>query len=593
MPNRYSPSTPAGFFAFLALAAGLAGPQSAPQEGNGAEVVARETEPTFQVRTNLVLVPVVVRDTHGQPIANLKREDFELFDKGKPQTITKFLVETSGSQAAPAAAGQPPGRPVAAPERYIAYVFDDFNLSLEDIERARQALERQMANSVGSVDRAAVFTTSGHTILEFTSDGQKVKDALAEVRPRPAPGTGGRSCPDLSYYEADQIFNRRNEAALDTATLETVNCAHLEVSGLTAIRTMQFAQRMAENEAQRTVVAGENATRADLGALMAVVRRMAAAPGQRVIVLVSPGFLTLNAHQLEGEIIDSAVRENVIIQALDARGLFLTDPNSQADDRSQLADPKLLLLLADSQHPKAIDVSGMGKANLLRDTVLANGDTLVSLSDGTGGAFFHNSNDLDTGFKRAAEAPGYRYILGFTPQSLDRDGSFHALKVTLRNLKGASVQARRGYFAPNGAVNAAEAAKREIEDALFSRDQIRGIPVEVSTRFFKPSYDSARLSVVARINVKELPYRKEGERHRNDLTVVAAVFDRDGNYVAGKQQVVEMRLRDQTLASEQGPPVAVKSDFQIAPGTYVVRVVVRDEEGQKVAAENSVVEIPW
>ena len=591
MRKHPSPSARAGFFASLALAAALAGPQSAPPGRNDAEVVARETAPSFQVRTNLVLVPVVVRNAQGQPVPNLSREDFTLFDNGKPQPITRFLVETSGARTPPERApAQAAATPAEAPERYIAYAFDDFNLSLEDIERARQAIERQLPSDLGGPDRAAVFAISGHPVLEFTGDGQKLKAALAEVRPHPAPGAGSGSCPDLTYYEADLIANRRDESALDTATLETVVCANLDVRDpKLALPSLQLGQRMALAEAQRRVTVGENATRAALAAFRAVVRRMAASPGQRIVVLVSPGFLTLNARQPLADIIDSAVRANVIVHALDPRGLFLTEPHTQADNRGMTADPKLLAPLGRTY----VDLSRMGKTSMLRNADLSNGETLASLSDGTGGTFFHNSNDLEAGFKHAAEAPAYRYVLGFTPRSLETDGSFHALKVTLKNGRGATIQARRGYFAPDKAVDPAEIARREIEDALFSRDPIRGIPVEVATRFFKPSHDSARLSVVARIDVKALPYRKEGLRNRDDLTAVAAVFDHDGNYLDGKQQILEMRLSDQTLASEQGPPVVIRFDFQMPPGAYLIRVVVQDREGERMAAENSVVEIPW
>src|SRR5689334_20996226 len=66
-------------------------PQAPPQ--NVAETVTKEEPATFKARVNLVMVPVVVRDKKGRAIANLRQEDFQLFDRGKPQVISKFSLE--------------------------------------------------------------------------------------------------------------------------------------------------------------------------------------------------------------------------------------------------------------------------------------------------------------------------------------------------------------------------------------------------------------------------------------------------------------------------------------------------------------------
>ena len=138
----------------------------------------------------------------------------------------------------------------------------------------------------------------------------------------------------------------------------------------------------------------------------------------------------------------------------------------------------------------------------------------------------------------------------------------------------------------------ADQAKQDIEDALFSREVMKDIPVTLHTQFFKSSEVDAKLSVLARIDVRILRYRKEEGRNRDNLTVVAALFDPNGNFVAGQENKIEMRLRDETLEKKLGSGITIKSSFDVKVGSYAVRVVVRDSEGQLMAAENGAVEIP-
>lgn len=211
---------------------------------------------------------------------------------------------------------------------------------------------------------------------------------------------------------------------------------------------------------------------------------------------------------------------------------------------------------------------------------------------GTGGVWFHANNDLGEGLRRLAAAPEYIYVLAFTPENLKSNGKFHSLKVTLKEGKGLTLQARKGYYAPRRETEMADQAKQDIEDALFSREVMKDIPVTLHTQFFKSSEVDAKLSVLARIDVRILRYRKEEGRNRDNLTVVAALFDPNGNFVAGQENKIEMRLRDETLEKKLGSGITIKSSFDVKVGSYAVRVVVRDSEGQLMAAENGAVEIP-
>jgi hypothetical protein len=302
---------------------------------------------------------------------------------------------------------------------------------------------------------------------------------------------------------------------------------------------------------------------------------MAAMPGQRSRILVSPGFFTtFDLVQEKSEIIDRAIHSNVIISALDARGLYTVVPGGDA-----------------SQATIDVTASSM-KIRYQMDSALVQADLLAELSEGTGGSFFHNSNDLDAGLKRVSDAPEYFYMLGFAPQNLKLDGTFHRLKVALKEPNKLAMQARRGYYAPRHVADAVETAKREIEEALFSREEIHDIPVELHTQFFKSSDENARLSVLIRVDVKHIRFRKEEGRNRNDLTIVSGLFDRNGNYVTANEKILEMRLRDDTLENKLRQGINLKTNFDVKPGSYLVRLVVRDAEGQMMSAQNGAVEIP-
>jgi len=92
--------------------------------------------------------------------------------------------------------------------------------------------------------------------------------------------------------------------------------------------------------------------------------------------------------------------------------------------------------------------------------------------------------------------------------------------------------------------------------------------------------------------VKHIRFRKVDGRNKNDLTVVSALFDRNGNYLKGEEKILQMNWKDETLESQLASGVTVKTSFDVKPGKYRVRLIVRDAEGQSITAANSAVEIP-
>jgi VWFA-related protein len=573
---------------------------------NSPEMASTDVPTTFKVNVKLVVVRVVARDSQGHATGNLQQQDFQVFDNGKPQTITQFSVEKAGAGATiepsgPAlanpssSANGPANEPgenaktVVVAQHYAAYLFDDVHLKFADLTLVREAAERHLA-SLQPTDRAAIFSTSGQTVLDFTDDHAKLHDTLLTLQPRPVSGEGPNPCPDVSYYMADLIVNKNDFTALKTATLDALYCAFGNNP-----QEMGGAQVLAQNTARRSLEVGEQETRLALGVLKDLVRRIALMPGQRSIVLVSPGFQTAELEHEFVDVIDKALHSEVIINAIDARGLYIPGPSadaSKAGSGNATGGTIRTGLTTSGPVPGGGVMVQEQKALYDINNAASDDDVLAVIADGTGGTFFHNSNDFYAGFTRVAAPPEFSYVLAFAPQNLKPDGSFHTLKVKLNSPLKLNLQARRGYYAPKHLDDPSEEAKQEIEDAVFSQDESHGIPVELRTQFYKSSDADAKLSVFARVDVKHIRFRKVDGRNRNDLTVVSALFDRNGNYLKGQEKILQMSLKDETLENKLASGVTVKTSFDVKPGTYRVRLIVRDGEGQSMTAESSAVEIP-
>jgi VWFA-related protein len=550
---------------------------------SGAEVSSRDTAPTFKVRVNLVLVRVVVRDSQGNTVTNLKKEDFQLQDNRKPQAISTFSVETPELHAivptvpaaptldAPAPTGEAAPVTAALPQRFVALVFDDTDMLMQDAVNVRAASTR-LFDSLAPSDRVGMYTTSGQLTQEFTSDHAKLKESLLGIVPRPlATIQGFHDCPDINYYEADQIVNYHNSQALSVATQDAILCA------FDGDNTQQAAaQSMAQSQADRVASMGDQQTDYVYRHLEDTMRRLAAMPGQRVMVLVSPGFIVTTNTREGRDLIDRANRSNIVINTIDARGLYTPD------------------LLGDISDPAVDTGSTVGyKSSYRLQAQFAQSDILGQLADGTGGTFFQNRNDIDQGLRHAVAAPPLSYLLGFSPQNLKVDGRYHTLKVTLASKQKFTVQARHGYYAPRTVKDPAEAAKQEIQEAIFSQEEIHDVPVELQTQFFKTDQTQAKLAVLTHVDVKGIHFRKAEGRSNDDLTFATAIFDENGNFVTGGEKIVQMHLLDPTLNRLNHSGFTVKSSFDIKPGTYLVRMVVRDAEGEQMAARNGAVVIPY
>lgn len=545
------------------------------------EVSTKDTNTTFKLRVNLVQVRVVVRDENGKPVENLKRDDFQVYDQGKPQVISTFGIETPASrrEKAEAAAKTQGGEVsenanalVAIPRRFVALVLDDIHLSNSDATFVR-ANAKALIDSMTPTDRMGIYSTSGEVTQEFTSDKEALERKMMAVTERAMMGKTNSvtNCPDVTHYMADQAMNKNDSQVIRVVTEEVLKCQFQNDT-----RMLSAARSVALSALTQELTAGDTDNEYGYRHLEDALRRLGGMPGERILVFVSPGFMLTTQHLDEMGIIDRATRAGIVINTVDARGLYTPE------------------IGGDITKPRTDTVMTSGYKNTYRSAEQFESQfVLDDFAAGTGGTFFHNSNDLKGGLLRAGAAPEVSYVLGFSPQNQKMDGTYHVLKVKLTGKQKYSIQARRGYYAPRKLDDPQEQAKTEIQEAVFSQDEMMDVPFDLQTQYFKTDEPGAHLSVVSHIDVKGLHFRKADGRNWDQLTVATVIFDENGNYVIGGEKILEMRLLDKTYERLSNTGLTMKSSFDVKPGKYVVRQVIRDSEGAQMAAKNGSVVIPY
>lgn len=528
----------------------------------------------LKVSSNLVMVRVVVRDAQNKAVENLKQEDFKLFDRGKQQLITQFAAETTAVQPSVPVLTSTPGASLSSiPQRFVALYFDDLNMSDADVVRAREAADRYLATNLQPTDRVALFT-SGNSLTDFTGDLKQIHDALLKLHTSPV-AQRPHDCPELSDYQAEQIieFDDENTDAWQVAKDQAVNdqrCSQVPTGPGEPQRYIAVLARKVLEQSQMQA-------RANLEELDKVVNYVSRMPGQRAVVLVSPGYLSRSEESQLEQTIDRALRAQVVISSLDPRGL--ADPLNETD----VSRTYMPVFLTANLH------------RLRSDRESAARDVLQEVAQGTGGEFLHNINDLQAGFRVLTGPSGY--YLGFAPKDLKPDGKFHDLKVELAEKpKGWSLQARRGYFAPRGdaeaetLAKAGEAAdpeaqaKEQLREAVFAKTELQQLPVTMDVKVYSTKTDDRELALSAHLDTRSLRFRKEGQRNVNSVTFVFAVFDQKDNLLQVQKGQAPLDPVDAQLEQVRNAGLKMDSKFVLKPGSYHIREVVTDSEEHWVTA---------
>ena len=538
-----------------------------PQESNA-----------IRVKATMVDITVVVRDAKGQPISGLTRDDFEIYDQGKKQKISLFtpelahppVVTVQAPQTTAEAPAVPPPTPPSAPPRYLGFYFDDKNMSTGQLVYVRKAAEKFVRDNMEDSDRAAVFTSSATVTQQFTSNKQQILDALAKLLSH-YHSQQMSVCPIITPYQAYQIgeFFDTHSDALDLAVGEAVKC------GACDPRDLPGCVRYVVTKAATDLTLQEMYAQDSLGVLGDVIRYMGKMPGRRTMIMASSGFfsMTNQVQHAQDKMIDGAIHAGIIINTLDAKGLWAPFDMSEGEQ-----------LMA-----REGGTAYAGMLGTLENDV--SDDPLSAIAYGTGGKFFHNNNDMDRGLREMAEVPAASYVLGFSPDEVKDNGVYHNLKVKLPNHHDIRIDARPGYFALTKQEALPTARFQKLNKEVMASDALTEISTEVTTQSGTLATGESALKVVVHVPSRSLFFKKENKRHNERLIFIIALFDTQNHYLAGTELVMDMTLKDATFNQLSHEGVDAKATLQAPPGTYHLRQVVQEVVGGRIATTSREVQI--
>lgn len=556
-----------------------------------------QSSATIRVQTNIVEVGVVVRDEYGKPVRGLTKDDFHVFDSGKPQIISHFNVEEESGASLPVAtpvtlgAAAPP-LPSGPPPRYIGFYFDDNNMQTPDLVMARNAAKKFVTSRMAEGDKVAVFTSSTTVTQTFTVEKQKLLDAMDKVNSHLRKASyGAGACPHIEPYQAFQILQHRNTHSepFDLALEQAIKCNCLDARTVEPDpQCITQQSNLVEVQAEYTLGLADQFAMDTLGALGDIIRYVGKMPGHKLLVMTSSGYFSMSekVKRQQDRMIDDALRLGIRINSLDSKGLAADWLNGDPGD----GPPTVVERIYGSSGASAPALQSY-QQELVSDERAITSDSMAALAEGTGGTFFHNSNDLTGGIRQMAMLPEVSYNLEFLPAQLKTNGAYHPLKVKLANNRGYSIEARPGYFAPNKTVFAPQDRLDRLNKTVMARDEAHGIRAGVETKSIELATGEPALRVDVRVDIRSLPFRKQNGRHVERLIFITALFDADNKFLSGVEGVMEMNIKEGTLTTLNSSGASAVVTLQAPSGSYRLRQVIQEAVTGRIAAFNTPVEI--
>ena len=536
----------------------------------------RQPGVTFKADVNFVEIHAVVTDQSGNVIKDLAKDDFEVFEDGKPQTPSVFSLVDLPIERPLASYGTQPVEPDVRSitrsfeGRLYVLVLDDLHTSALRSQLVRDAAKRFIQQYVGENDLVAVVHTSGR------------EDAAQEL-------TGNRQ---FVLAAVDKFFGRK----LPSATAEKLAVHLRDVDGTRTESSDGSTQTQSRRDPITDPFDAERAfnARSALEVVKNVASWMTDIHGRRkALILFSEGidydiydvFTNKSATtvmQDARDAIAAAQRANVGIYAVDARGL------------TQLGD-EMIEIASLSDNPQFQE----GTPSAFQRELLLAQESLIALADETGGRAVVRTNDISGALARIARENSTYYLLGYQTDASRSPGRFRKIDVRVKR-PGLQVRARRGYLPPD---QKALAKKREAEAksgtspalraALNNPLPIGDVPLRLFAAPFKGAGKDASVLLAVEIGGRGLKFEERDGRFNEKVEVSVVAVDYHGNVRGTGRQTLDLTLKPETHRAVTGTGgVRLLSRLDLPPSRYQIRVGVHESVGNAVGTLPFDLEVP-
>jgi len=516
---------------------------------------ADESKVEFRSQSVLVQVPVVVTDKSGNHLHGLTKEDFNVFENGKPVSISVLeeLTANSSPITAPAAApGQFRNLTLEGPQPHnvVVIALDTVNTPFLDQAYGRHELIKFLAKNIesGQVLSLMIITSQGLKVVQgLTGDPARLTQALKK-----ASGEISRIETVSTDAQADAVTGNMPSASLSPYgdPFDAID-AFIEHGDAVEAQFMQ-----------------QNAIETTMNAFLGIAQSLSGVPGRKSLIWATGGFPFSidSAATVPGGYLSTlyertmlALNESQIsVYPVDIRGLM----NSSA--------------LADATRTTS------GTARLRSNQILTNRqwlqqakfDTLNDFADMTGGKAFYNTNDVAGSFKRASDDGLSYYMLGYYLDTHNTKPGWRKLQVKVGR-KDVDVRSRTGFFVTNATMNPMLTRDLDMKNALHSPIEGTGVPMTVQWVGLAPNGDRKKAAFFAHMPAGGLSFEGSGRSQLNfDFATLA--YDKDGKEAGQTARNYTPVVPDAQMASVRANGMDFRNALELAPGKYTVRFVVRD-----------------
>ncbi|MGC1485598.1 MAG: VWA domain-containing protein, partial [Candidatus Acidiferrum sp.] len=540
------------------LAQGAA-PSFAQQAQPQAPVDAQTKPPAASIRvtSELVLANVVVRDKKGNLIRDLKKDDFTLYEDGKKQEISTFdfenvdELETAGAAektvtgeagaAAPAGVLKKSDAPVmnARDRRVIVLYFDFSAMEPDQIDRCVESAKKYINAQMHPADIVALVSlaTNMRVDLDFTDDKTKILSVLSSY----SSGSG------------------EGFAAGDTGSAEGA----AESSGSFTPDDTDYNTFSADWK---------------LLALQSTMDALGKIQQKKSLIYFSNGISqtgTDNQSALRAATA-SAVKNNVSIYPVDVRGLQAFPPGGEAQNAS---------LHGQSAYNGAAvlnDLSGNA----------ASQETLSTLAADTGGKAFFDTNDFSGVFSQVQKDTSAYYVLGFTSTNRLKDGHYRRLRVVL-NRADVKLEYRPGYYAGRDFVHLNHGDREaQLDDELAAELPQTDVPLYAGTAYFRENDSHYYLAVSLVVPGSQIPFVQAKDKDNATIDIIGEVRIDGGGKVPVGQLRDTVKLAVDSTQQVRRKNVQYNTGFVLAPGSYHLKFIVRENQTGRMGSFETDVQIP-